>query len=119
MSSINFWFTQNCRDTPPGVSGSRRFLHRGGRKPTALQWVQWCAWQDKKGTGESRSLGKMQLQLDLQTGDDGGAAGAEALGVGLKGVHPAAGALLALGLDRKSTRLNSSHEWISRMPSSA
>ena len=23
------------------------------------------------------------------------------------------------GLDRKSTRLNSSHEWISRMPSSA
>ena len=26
---------------------------------------------------------------------------------------------LALVLDRKSTRLNSSHEWISRMPSSA
>ena len=25
----------------------------------------------------------------------------------------------ALGADRKSTRLNSSHEWISRMPSSA
>ena len=25
----------------------------------------------------------------------------------------------AVGLDRKSTRLNSSHEWISRMPSSA
>ena len=25
----------------------------------------------------------------------------------------------ALHLDRKSTRLNSSHEWISRMPSSA
>ena len=24
-----------------------------------------------------------------------------------------------VGLDRKSTRLNSSHEWISRMPSSA
>mgnify|MGYP003344994133 CR=1 FL=1 len=24
-----------------------------------------------------------------------------------------------LGVDRKSTRLNSSHEWISRMPSSA
>ena len=28
-------------------------------------------------------------------------------------------ALAAAGLDRKSTRLNSSHEWISRMPSSA
>ena len=28
-------------------------------------------------------------------------------------------ALLALRIDRKSTRLNSSHEWISRMPSSA
>ena len=28
-------------------------------------------------------------------------------------------ALAALLLDRKSTRLNSSHEWISRMPSSA
>ena len=27
--------------------------------------------------------------------------------------------LLASILDRKSTRLNSSHEWISRMPSSA
>ena len=26
---------------------------------------------------------------------------------------------LLYGLDRKSTRLNSSHEWISRMPSSA
>ena len=24
-----------------------------------------------------------------------------------------------IGIDRKSTRLNSSHEWISRMPSSA
>ena len=28
-------------------------------------------------------------------------------------------AILNNGLDRKSTRLNSSHEWISRMPSSA
>ena len=26
---------------------------------------------------------------------------------------------MTLGQDRKSTRLNSSHEWISRMPSSA
>ena len=40
----------------------------------------------------------MQLQLDLQAGDDGGTAGAQALGVGIQGVHPAAGALLALGL---------------------
>ena len=38
------------------------------------------------------------LQLDLQAGDDACAAGAEALGVGIQGVHPAAGALLALGL---------------------
>ena len=30
-----------------------------------------------------------------------------------------AAAEVAVGLDRKSTRLNSSHEWISRMPSSA
>ena len=31
-----------------------------------------------------------------------------------------AGATIGIvGLDRKSTRLNSSHEWISRMPSSA
>ena len=29
------------------------------------------------------------------------------------------GGKLEQGLDRKSTRLNSSHEWISRMPSSA
>src|ERR1044071_3420657 len=36
---------------------------------------------------------------------------------GGKGVATAAGVLF--GLDRKSTRLNSSHEWISRMPSSA
>ena len=27
--------------------------------------------------------------------------------------------IMCLWLDRKSTRLNSSHEWISRMPSSA
>ena len=39
----------------------------------------------------------MQLQLDLQTGDDGGAAGAQAVLVSGQGVHPAAGALLALG----------------------
>ena len=26
---------------------------------------------------------------------------------------------IKIGIDRKSTRLNSSHEWISRMPSSA
>src|ERR1044071_965304 len=31
----------------------------------------------------------------------------------------AVGELAVFGLDRKSTRLNSSHEWISRMPSSA
>ena len=31
----------------------------------------------------------------------------------------AASGALTLSLDRKSTRLNSSHEWISRMPSSA
>ena len=29
------------------------------------------------------------------------------------------GPAASLGQDRKSTRLNSSHEWISRMPSSA
>ena len=29
------------------------------------------------------------------------------------------GIILLVVLDRKSTRLNSSHEWISRMPSSA
>ena len=33
--------------------------------------------------------------------------------------HNAQGISLAMMLDRKSTRLNSSHEWISRMPSSA
>ena len=37
-------------------------------------------------------------------------------------VHPASGATMQVKKvfqDRKSTRLNSSHEWISRMPSSA
>ena len=34
-------------------------------------------------------------------------------------VNQDTGAVLAVGTDRKSTRLNSSHEWISRMPSSA
>ena len=34
--------------------------------------------------------------------------------------HPGGGdALETFSIDRKSTRLNSSHEWISRMPSSA
>ena len=33
--------------------------------------------------------------------------------------RPSIGAWASYGLDRKSTRLNSSHEWISRMPSSA
>ena len=36
------------------------------------------------------------------------------------GVNPASdGGVIRVNLDRKSTRLNSSHEWISRMPSSA
>ena len=38
------------------------------------------------------------LQLYVHLGDDGGAAGAQALGVGLEGMHPAAGTLGALGL---------------------
>ena len=33
--------------------------------------------------------------------------------------HEWTGNIVELGRDRKSTRLNSSHEWISRMPSSA
>ena len=37
----------------------------------------------------------------------------------VRGLGLAPDALAALGKDRKSTRLNSSHEWISRMPSSA
>ena len=37
------------------------------------------------------------LELDIQLGDNGGAAGAEALGVGVFRVHPAAGALYTLG----------------------
>ena len=36
-----------------------------------------------------------------------------------KGIAIATAVLAATALDRKSTRLNSSHEWISRMPSSA
>ena len=35
------------------------------------------------------------------------------------GIDPNAGDIELLSEDRKSTRLNSSHEWISRMPSSA
>ena len=35
------------------------------------------------------------------------------------GSTPASGRPAFIGEDRKSTRLNSSHEWISRMPSSA
>ena len=34
-------------------------------------------------------------------------------------LHPAIVEIIKQELDRKSTRLNSSHEWISRMPSSA
>ena len=46
------------------------------------------------------------------------------IGVGMAGGLGMAIAVFVLGLkpgaiDRKSTRLNSSHEWISRMPSSA
>ena len=38
------------------------------------------------------------LEFQLQLGHDGGAAGAEAVFAGSFGVHPATGALLALGL---------------------
>ena len=34
-------------------------------------------------------------------------------------LKPDSGRASVAGIDRKSTRLNSSHEWISRMPSSA
>ena len=34
-------------------------------------------------------------------------------------LQPIEKSIIAANLDRKSTRLNSSHEWISRMPSSA
>ena len=37
------------------------------------------------------------LELHVHLGDDGSTAGAQTLGVGIYGVHPAAGALLALG----------------------
>ena len=39
--------------------------------------------------------------------------------VGRENLGTAASLVAAASLDRKSTRLNSSHEWISRMPSSA
>ena len=39
--------------------------------------------------------------------------------IGLSEVIPAVSTALYAGQDRKSTRLNSSHEFVSRMPSSA
>mgnify|MGYP003339895259 CR=1 FL=1 len=53
------------------------------------------------------SLGHRRMQVLLSL------TGGIMLGVGLLHLLPHA------YLDRKSTRLNSSHEWISRMPSSA
>ena len=38
---------------------------------------------------------------------------------GMEDMEPVEGTTEVYRLDRKSTRLNSSHEWISRMPSSA
>ena len=43
----------------------------------------------------------------------------EILAVGPMGGHAPQVIFVDDGRDRKSTRLNSSHEWISRMPSSA
>ena len=47
------------------------------------------------GKTEQFASGKLEFQIHL--GDDGSAAGAQALSVGSQGVHPAAGALLTLG----------------------
>ena len=49
----------------------------------------------------------------------GAGAVATSLALVFAGSTPANAAPVPTGKDRKSTRLNSSHEWISRMPSSA
>ena len=43
----------------------------------------------------------------------------ETIGIASNNVAEYRGLIAGLNADRKSTRLNSSHEWISRMPSSA
>ena len=66
------------------------------------------------------------VQMELLTADEFTAAGFTAAIIPL-GACESHGGHMPLGtdglashaLDRKSTRLNSSHEWISRMPSSA
>ena len=50
---------------------------------------------------------------------DSGGAGTETSTVPFPYQKAKGGSLPRIWVDRKSTRLNSSHEWISRMPSSA
>ena len=52
---------------------------------------------EKPGWPRPSRFTHILLQLDFQLADDSGAAGAETLGIGLFGVHPAAGALFTLG----------------------
>ena len=68
-------------------------------------------------------LGQFALALEKLGWDADDELSVEIGGVAVTGTatHPDANAKWAkpFGSDRKSTRLNSSHEWISRMPSSA
>ena len=90
-------------------------LHAMGTSPTVALWADDTPLHDVGWTTShriSRLLGSPARDQRLRTG---------LIGVGLPGSALPKPPIRRWGPrgDRKSTRLNSSHEWISRMPSSA
>ena len=78
-----------------------------GRYHEFKDWVVGCD-----------NLRRCEAQGYGSEGDDAPPGGRAALIV-QRAAGPGQTPVLRFALDRKSTRLNSSHEWISRMPSSA
>ena len=85
----------------------------------ALLWHGWRGWSDAVFSSRERIGALAGASVVLIGAIQGLFDAVTLLALPAIVLWGTAGALVPPGPDRKSTRLNSSHEWISRMPSSA
>ena len=106
-----------CIDGRPDAADVARLEQRLAADPAARRYFRDAMLLEDALHDQFSKAGVTGMVDMLAPGGGTAGSGEDAFGWGR--FRPLTRAAAAILLDRKSTRLNSSHEWISRMPSSA